>query len=124
MTGLLHVSWCLGPENMSQTNVPDLMYECLDALGGDRVRVRFAGRLLGESVTWDATLCTLAAASHPARRFIEVGETTSEGTRLTVGLDVARIDRPTVLKTVIMIRGWKNLRPGRHDYGAPVGVAG
>jgi hypothetical protein len=101
----------------------DTDYRCLDPLGGERVRVRFTGRLLGKPVTWDATLCTLASVG-ASRRFIDVGAATATGTRLLVGLDVPCIDAPTVLKTVIMIRGWKNLRPGRHDYGAPVGAAG
>ncbi|MCK9532138.1 MAG: hypothetical protein M0R77_16495 [Gammaproteobacteria bacterium] len=103
------------------TETPEITYECLDPLGGPQVRVRFSGRLLGQAVLWDATLSTLAASGR-VRRFIEVGGSSPHGTLLAVGLDVPCIDGPTVLKTVIMIRGWKNLRPGRHEYGQPIGT--
>lgn len=108
---------------MPHSNRAKPVFQCLDRLPGQRVRVRFAGHLLGAPVHWDATLLALPASGLPARRFIEVGETSPTGTTLTVGLDVPCIDAPTVLKTIIMIRGWKNLRPGRHEYGAPAGAA-
>lgn len=122
MTGLLQTLGTVIPYPMAATIISQLDYQCLDPLGGERVRLRFEGRLLGRPVTWDATLCTLNACTPRAiRRFIEVGDTTADGVRLVVGLDVPSIDAPTLQKTVIMIRGWKNLRPGRHDYGEPKG---
>jgi hypothetical protein len=37
-----------------------------------------------------------------------------------VGLHVERIDPPTVRKAMIMIRRYKRLRRGRHEYGPPI----
>jgi hypothetical protein len=36
---------------------------------------------------------------------------------LRVGLDLQRIDRPAIEKMIIMIRNYRNLRYGRHEYG-------
>ena len=103
-------------------------FECLSSLGGQRARVRFRGRLGGLPVTRDATLLTLAAwrrdnrigHEDPVRQFIEVARAGATGVALTVALAVPAIDLPTVRKTVIMIRNYKRLAPGRHEYGDPV----
>lgn len=93
-------------------------FETLDPPGGDSVRLRFAGRLLGEAVVWDATVMTLERAG-AERNFIEIGAPGPQGRRLTVAVAAASIDLPTLRKTVMMIRQYKRLRPGHHEYGPP-----
>ncbi len=39
---------------------------------------------------------------------------------IEIGLPVERIDVPTINKTVVMIRQYKKLSLGRHDFGAQV----
>jgi hypothetical protein len=36
---------------------------------------------------------------------------------LTVGLNLTAIDEPTIKKTLIMIRNFKRLKLGRHEWG-------
>jgi len=36
-----------------------------------------------------------------------------------VVLDIPRIDEPAILRTIIMIRNYKRLYPGRHEFGEP-----
>jgi len=92
-------------------------------LGGASVALRFDGTLAGAPVVWDATIWTRAGylRDHPGERLagnlIDVGEIGAQGRRLTVVLDVPAVDRPTVQKTLHMIRQWKRLAPGRHRYG-------
>lgn len=93
-------------------------FDLLDPPGTVRVRLRFDGRFQGRSVRWDATLETLQASAQP-RNYIEIGEEGPAGRRLHVGLDVPLIDLPTVRKTVVMIRNYKRLQPGRHEFGTP-----
>lgn len=110
---------------------PDDGFECLSPLGQEQVHVRFTGRLGNQAVVWDATLMTLAAWSRAqkpgapatARQFIEIAAPRAGVGSLTVGLAVPVIDLPTVRKTVIMVRNYKRLRPGRQEYGEPVSVA-
>lgn len=106
-------------------------YYAVAPIGGQRAHVRFLGVLQGQPVAWDAEVLTLLvyyqeqvknlAPGEPARSvrsFIEVGAHATQGVTLGVGLAVALIDEPTVLRTIIMIRNYKRLRPGRHEFGA------
>jgi hypothetical protein len=67
-------------------------------------------------VVWDCDFLTLDAA-RAARNFIDVGESGPQGVPVRVGLAVTRIDRPAIEKMILMIRNYRRLRPGRHEYG-------
>ena len=96
-------------------------------VGEQRKRVRFRGPFLGTEVEWDATIVTLeqlwresgGGQNRPLRPFIHIGPEGEHGRLLTVGLAVPRIDRAVVEKTRIMIRNYKRLAPGRHEWGEP-----
>jgi hypothetical protein len=87
------------------------------------------GEFLGNEIVWDATVVALLALyrerpqqagsrkGRTLRPFIEIGESTPRGVALTVALDVNVIDEPAVLKTIVMIRNYKRLRRGRHEFG-------
>jgi hypothetical protein len=99
-------------------------FELLSPLGEACCHVRFTGPFLGERIIWDAYLQTLSyyvsnhVLSHSsARQFIEVGEDTEHGRLIRIGLNVPNIDEPVILKSLIMVRQYKLLAPGRHDYG-------
>ena len=107
-----------------------LGYQALSALGGASARVRFPGLFQDRPVVWDAEILTLEAydrqqtrhASIPTsprtwQQFIEIGAPSEQGVPLRVGLAVPLIDAATVLRTTIMIRNYKRLRPGRHEFG-------
>ena len=107
-----------------------LPYRALSPLGGTCVQVCFLGVFQGQSVAWDAEILTLEEydqrqgrhAPTPApvrtwRQFIEIGMHAQQGVALRVGLAVPRIDAATVLRTMVMIRNYKRLRPGRHEFG-------
>jgi hypothetical protein len=114
------------PKQRSLTSTVDVLTqaELLDAPGGSALRLRFPGPFEGRIVTWDATFLALATpearagAERSVENFIEIGEDGPNGTPIRVGLQVLRIDAPTIRKTMIMIRRYKRLRRGRHDYGA------
>lgn len=93
-------------------------------------RFLFTGRFEGKEVVWDAHLYTLAyyvnqvaefSQSAPAiRQFIEVGDTNKNGRRIEIGLNLKSIDNGAIMKTIIMIRQYKRLAVGRHEYGETV----
>ena len=97
----------------------------LGALHGQRAQVRFTGPFEGGQVVWDCKFVTLRAeqqghapgAAGSLRNFIEIGEPGERGVALRVGLDLAAIDRPAILKMIVMIRNYKRLRRGRHEFG-------
>lgn len=86
-------------------------------LSGTRARLRFIGRFQGEDVVWDAELIALAADDPTAAQFLDVGAPTVRGIPIRIGLSVPCIDRSTVMKAIIMVRNYKLLHPGRHEFG-------
>jgi hypothetical protein len=104
-------------------------YEPGSAVPADCVQFRFIGTFEQKTVIWDAQLATLAYYSRTSppvttnaaglRAFIEVGAAGPRGQQLRIGLNVAIIDEATIRKTMIMIRQYKLLQRGRHDYGEP-----
>lgn len=107
-----------------------LAYRSLSPLGGACAQVGFLGAFQGQPVAWDTQILTLAeydrrqselapsvAPVRTWRQFIEIGGLTPQGVALRVGLAVACIDAATVLRTMVMIRNYKRLHPGRHEFG-------
>ncbi len=104
-------------------------YRHVDRPGDGRAHIRFTGSFHGDEVIWDAVIVTLAhdyREHHPAGeksaadfslpQFIEVGAAANGMRKLKVGLNVPRIDEATLRKTIIMIRNYKRLHSGRHEY--------
>ncbi len=93
-----------------------------------QARVRFVGRFQGEDVVWDCRFVTLdeerrryevpgALTAQPMANFIDIGSPGATGVPLRVGLELERIDHPAILKMMVMIRNYKRLKPGRHEFG-------
>ncbi|WP_018952502.1 hypothetical protein [Thioalkalivibrio sulfidiphilus] len=99
----------------SEMHDAELQPELLDTPGGDSVRLRFEGPFEGRWVRWDA--CFLALGRGAAGgNYIEAGEDAPDGIRLRVGLAVDCIDMPSLRNAIIMIRQYKRLRRGRHEW--------
>lgn len=98
--------------------------------GGQAARVRFTGCFEGKRVVWDCQFMTLAyraerssdsiepGSTPTGRCFIEIGPPGSRGVPLRVGLQLPSIDIPAVNKMIIMIRNYKFLKRGRHEFTA------
>ncbi|VAW69537.1 hypothetical protein MNBD_GAMMA10-2566 [hydrothermal vent metagenome] len=93
------------------------------ALPSARAYLQFEGCLQGNPVVWNACILTLEAyaAEHAVavdpQQSIEI-EVVQGVHWLKVALNVAQIDRAVIERTIIMIRKYKRLRAGRHEYGA------
>jgi hypothetical protein len=103
-------------------------YERLANSADGSARVRFTGPWRGHAVRWTVTIQPLADYARAAsqshgralRQFIEMTPVRDGAAELTIALRVPTVDHPTILKTMVMIRRWKNLRPGRHYFGPAV----
>jgi len=111
-----------------QRNPQGIEFNLLEALAASQAHFSFVGQFQNEELTWDATLLTLeryhAEQPHSSQAvqrspFLEVGAQTISGRTLRVVIDVAQIDEPTILRSIIMIRQYKRLRIGRHEFGLP-----
>ena len=103
-------------------------FSLLAPLDSGQVRFSFTGKFLNQEIIWDTTLLTLThyhadqpQSAQPVVRtaFLEIGGETARGRAIRVALDIPRIDEPAILRTIIMIRHYKRLRPGRHEFGEP-----
>ena len=98
--------------------------------GGQAAHVRFTGSFEGREVVWDCRFVTLAGGfshrmEHTAPRseqsqpgFIDIGQPGNGGVPLRVCLNLPCIDIPAIRKMIIMIRNYKRLRRGRHEFTA------
>lgn len=92
-------------------------------LPGAVVELQFEGSFEQQQVVWNACITTLTEyvrqnpASDVSKQFIDIQQ--QNGCfMVNVGLNLDQIDRATVERTIIMVRKYKRLQRGRHEYGA------
>lgn len=92
-------------------------------LPATKVELQFEGKLEAEPVAWNARIWTIDEFSKLHRvtedpnQFIDI-KIVAGAHLLEVGLNIAQIDQAAIERTIIMVRNYKRLRPGRHEYGA------
>jgi len=119
--------------------VPSAEYPCrrdlhgvhftlLDPVQPQRAHFAFCGPFEGQDTVWEARLSTLDAYHHAQppvvaaverRPFIEIAAPTTNGRAVHIVLDVPAIDEAVILRTIIMMRQYRRLRVGRHEFGEP-----
>jgi hypothetical protein len=100
-------------------------YLMVSPCNGKSARIRFLGVFEDAPVIWDATIRALACGrpekggvnTTPQRQYLEIAPKGLALRCITVGLNVAAIDPPALLKTIIMVRKYKRLHAGRHEFG-------
>ena len=102
-----------------------LTRSCIDYIaespvGESSVTIIFAGGFASDPVLWRAEIIALNALStNPqSNQYIEINEKRRDGATIPIeiGLLVSIIDEPTVIKVIKMIRQYKNLHAGRHEF--------
>ena len=90
--------------------------------------IKFIGTFNGSSVIWQANIQTLKhyvgrlreenkeAGVIKMQQFLEI-EPKKEFFRIEVGLNLDKIDEAAIKRAIIMIRKYKRLHIGRHEYG-------
>lgn len=92
-------------------------------LPADRVRLVFAGRFNGKPVVWNACIETIEAYArhHPVdedpQQFIDIRRE-NDAYWIHIGLNLQQIDQAVIERSMIMVRNYKRLCEGRHEYGA------
>ena len=90
--------------------------------------IQFIGNFDGARVVWHAHIQTLqkyaselrqqtpSTAALRLRQFIDIQQRQGRHT-VQLGLNLDKIDEAAILRTIIMIRQYKRLHAGRHEYG-------
>ena len=89
-------------------------YIAHDPVGNTVVHVEFAGQFEGRTVIWQATIIAMDRAD--AQQYIEVRMPPDGSPIVEIGLPLSAINEPDILKTILMVRHYKNLRRGRHSF--------
>lgn len=113
------------PHNPQARKHQGISYTLLESLLPGRARFTFTGPFQGKIILWNATLRAFDSASASAAKTvssIDVGEMTAAGRALTITLDIPAVDEAAILRTIIMIRQYKRLRPGHHAFGDKAGI--
>ena len=107
-----------------------MSYTLIQQLNPQHAHLTFQGQFQGKPVTGNTHLFTLVeyarlnnSVTDTARQFISIEEMKENDTttmNLQVALNVAEIDSPTIQKMMIMIRQYKKLSTGRHEYGEEI----
>ncbi|TCV85363.1 hypothetical protein [Sulfurirhabdus autotrophica] len=97
-------------------------YICTSTLPDTQVSLRFTSNFQKRPVIWDTSITTLQhyyqnRDQDTGLQFMEIQESSDSIYKLTVGLNLPIIDIPVIKKTIIMIRNYKLLRIGRHEWG-------
>lgn len=78
---------------------------------------RFIGPFAGREVVWDAKVQALGLQA--AAQYIDIGQCEGDCVPVNIGLVVSELQSPDLLKTMFMIRQYKRLKPGRHEFSGP-----
>ena len=92
-------------------------YIAYSAVGGTEVSVAFAGQFETRPVVWLATICCLPAdIDGQKQQYIDVSVQDQTRPEITIGLPLTSINEPDILKSIMMVRQYRNLRRGRHEF--------
>jgi hypothetical protein len=106
-------------------------FALLSGLPDTIAHVRFIGRFENREVVWDMQLMTLARyeqehgrlADEALRGLMHIAPVTDGIYRLEVALDVPLIDAPSVKKTIVMMRNYRQLHLGLRTWKNQSGSA-
>ena len=94
-------------------------YIAHNVLGDTQAVIDFTGHFEGQPQVWHASVIALKVKGQVSEpQYIDVGEASLAQRLLNVeiGLQVERIEESTVLMVIKMMRQWKNLHRGRHEF--------
>lgn len=89
----------------------------------DKVNIQFEGKLDGQPVVWNACIRTIEEYSKKysmiddPQQFIDI-QVSNGVFFLEVALNLRQINQAVIESTIIMIKKYKRLQLGRHEYGA------
>lgn len=94
---------------------------CTDTLPAARAKIRFLGEFMGRRVIWNMQL-NAAPHRHNSHKAEQGSSYTiykdeALAYHIELHLDVTQIDEPCIQKTLIMIRQYKRLALGHHQWG-------
>lgn len=101
-----------------------MSYTLIQQINTQLAHIKFTGPFQDKIVTWDTHFFTLKGyiaqeniKNTELKQFIEIQPVRADVMKLTVALNIDAITNPNIQKMIIMIKQYKNLSIGRHEYG-------
>lgn len=101
-----------------------MSYTLIQQLDDQLAHLKFTGPFQGRTVTWDTHFFTLDAyiakenvTNMKHKQIIDIQPLEQDTMKLTVALNISKVNKPNIQKMMIMIKHYKNLSVGRHVYG-------
>ena len=101
-----------------------MSYKLIQQTDSQLAHIQFEGLFQGETVTWDTHFFTLNGYKAQQednnkiqKQFIDIEPIDSNNLKLTIALKIAEINHQNIQKMMIMVKQYKNLSLGRHEYG-------
>jgi len=102
-------------------------YLLIDRLSNQHVDIKFIGNFQGQPIVWNACIRTMhdyyelelkntSNENVELRQFIDI-EKKNNGYRIALVLNLDKIDDAAIQKSIIMVRNYKRLSLGKHEYG-------
>jgi hypothetical protein len=103
-------------EFLASLEAARLHYQLTGTADERRSQLRFIGTFEDRDIIWDAVVEALGSA-YAGYQHLEIAPSGYPMRRIDIGLKVDTIDTAVLLKTITMIRKYKRLRTGRHEFG-------
>lgn len=101
-----------------------MSYTLIQQFNTQLAHIKFNGPFQGKTVTWDTHFFTLQGyvaqkdiKNKAIKQFIDIKPVESGVMKLTLALNISEINHPNIQKMMIMIKQYKNLSIGCHEYG-------
>lgn len=101
-----------------------MSYTLIQQFDAEHAHIKFNGLFHGKSVNWDTHFLTLNKyakqenlKNHNLKQFIHIEQIEDGNLKLTIALNIKAINDPNIKKMIIMIKQYKNLSIGLHEYG-------
>ncbi|MDH5395998.1 MAG: hypothetical protein OEW97_06955 [Gammaproteobacteria bacterium] len=101
-----------------------MTYTLIQKFNNHHIHFQFNGPFQGKDVLWNTHLYTLSYFAEincltniNLKQFIDIEPAASDTMNLQVALNIPVVNEPAIQKMMIMIRQYKKLSAGRHEYG-------
>ena len=101
-----------------------MSYKLIQQTDSQLAHLQFEGPFQGQTVTWDTHFFTLQGyqSQHQHKtscdkQFIDIEPIDDKSLKLTIALKIPEINHQNIQKMMIMVKQYKNLSLGRHEYG-------
>lgn len=101
-----------------------MSYELIKQYDNQHIHIKFEGNFQGQMVIWDTHFFTLASynsqkstTKKSSKQFIYIEPSETNIFKLTICLKIPEITEPSIQKMIIMVKQYKNLALGHHEYG-------